>query len=67
MPDSNHSQLPPAVDVSAPLSKLKLTFGTRGDRNAVVLLDPAVESMDLSSKGFDAGGAMIIAAFLPRW
>ena len=41
----------------------KLTFGDRG----VVALDAAAESMDLSNKNIDAGGAMIIAAFLPRW
>ena len=47
--------------VSAPLTKL--TFGDHG----AVVLDAAVESMDLSKKRIDAVGAMIIAAFLPRW
>ena len=47
--------------VSAPLTKL--TFGDYSE----VVLDAAVESMDLSSKRIDAVGALIIAAFLPCW
>ena len=49
------------IKVNTPLTKL-----TFGDRKAVAL-DAAAESMDLSHKSIDAGGAMIIAAFLPRW
>ena len=49
--------------VSAPLTKL--TFGDHA--GVAVVLDAAVESMDLSSKRIDVVGAMIIAAFLPRW
>ena len=49
------------IKVNTPLTKL--AFG----ESKAVLLDATVESMDLKSKSIDVGGAMIIAAFLPRW
>ena len=47
------------IKVNTPLTKLWI----RG----TVALDAAAESMDLKNKSIDAVGAMIIAAFLPRW
>jgi hypothetical protein len=65
MPKPNHSRLPCSfLDVSAPLTKL--TIGDR-DVGLHVVLDAAVESFNPKRKQIDAGGAMIIAAFLPRW
>ena len=57
----------PETGVHSHRSLSKIVFGHRADFAVPATLERSMIKADLSSKELGASGAIIVAAFLPRW